>query len=103
MFTIPSTHLVIISYSDPGKRIERFLKDKNKAQYTLLIGPHFGDLRKLVENYLPKSAIDRLTIKMNELKSKRDGKVQESAVDKAGQSTNVQGGQNKISTDESPF
>lgn len=72
MFTIPSTHLVIIAYSDPGNRIEKFLKDKNKAQYTLLIGPHFGNLQKLVENYLPKSAIDRLTIKMKDLIGKRD-------------------------------
>lgn len=72
MFTIPSTHLVIIAFSDPGKRIERFLKDKNKAQYTLLIGSHFGDIQTLVDNYLPKSAIDRLTIKMKDLIGKRD-------------------------------
>lgn len=74
MFTIPSTHLVIISFSDPGARIQKFLKDKNKAQYTLLLGPHFGDLKQLVENYLPKSAIDRLTVKMNDIKSRRDNK-----------------------------
>jgi len=72
MFTIPSTHLVIIAFDDPGNRIERFLKDKNKAQYTLLIGSHFGDLQTLVDNYLPKSAIDRLTIKMKDLIGKRD-------------------------------
>jgi hypothetical protein len=72
MFTIPSTHLVIIAYSDPGRRIERFLADKNKAQYTLLIGSHFGDLVQLVDNYLPKSAIDRLTIKMRDLIGRRD-------------------------------
>jgi hypothetical protein len=72
MLTIPSTHLVIIAYNDPGKRIQRFLIDKNKAQYTLLIGSHFGDLKTLVDNYLPKSAIDRLTIKMNDLIGKRD-------------------------------
>lgn len=72
MFTIPSTHLVVIAFSDPGNRIERFLKDKNKAQYTLLIGSHFGDLQTLVDNYLPKSAIDRLTIKMKDLIGKRD-------------------------------
>ncbi len=72
MFTLPSTHLVIIAFSDPGKRIQRFLRDKNEAQYTLLIGSHFGDLQQLVNNYLPKSAIDRLTIKMNDLVGKRD-------------------------------
>lgn len=72
MFTIPSTHLVIIAYSDPGSRIQKFLRDKNKAQYTLLLGSHFGDLQVLVDNYLPKSAIDRLTIKMKDLIGKRD-------------------------------
>lgn len=72
MFTIPSTHLVIIAYSDTGDRIQKFLLDKNKAQYTLLLGSHFGDLETLVDNYLPKSAIDRLTIKMRDLIGKRD-------------------------------
>ncbi|WP_051315372.1 SIR2 family protein [Algoriphagus terrigena] len=72
MFTIPSTHLVIIAFSDPGDRIQRFLRDKNKAQFTLLLGSHFGDLEQLVDNYLPKSAIDRLTIKMRDLIGKRD-------------------------------
>ncbi|HRE52459.1 MAG TPA: SIR2 family protein [Flavitalea sp.] len=72
MFTIPSTHLVIIAFNDPGDRIQNFLKDKNKAQYTLLIGSHFGNLEHLVDNYLPKSAIDRLTIKMRDLIGKRD-------------------------------
>jgi len=84
MLTIPSTHLVIIAwdknYADKTKpadfgggrrRIVEFLKDKNSAQITLLIGSHFGDLNNLVEHYLPKSAIDRLTIKMQKLKSNR--------------------------------
>ncbi|TDH26785.1 fibronectin-binding protein (FBP) [Segetibacter sp. 3557_3] len=72
MFTIPSTHLVIIAYGDPGDKIQRFLADKNEAQYTLLMGPHFGELKSLVDFYLPKSAIDRLTIKMRDLVSRRD-------------------------------
>jgi len=71
MFTIPSTHLVIIAHSDTGNRIQKFLRDKNEAQYTLLIGNHFGDLKILVDNYLPKSAIDRLTVKMIDLLNKR--------------------------------
>jgi hypothetical protein len=72
MFTIPSTHLVIIAFNDAGNRIQKFLQDKNKAQYTLLLGSHFGDLQQLVDNYLPKSAIDRLTIKMRDLIGRRD-------------------------------
>ena len=68
MLTIPSTHLVIISYSDPLGRIMR-LYDKlgRHAQFTLLIGDHLGDLQTLVDHYLPKPAIDRTTFRMAEL------------------------------------
>ena len=84
MLTIPSTHLVMIAwdrdYSGEGEppnfgsgrdRIIKFLEDKNSAQCTLLIGSHFGDLENLVEHYLPKSAIDRLTVKMQKIKDNR--------------------------------
>ena len=68
MLTIPSTHVVIISYCDPLGRIMR-LYDRlgRNAQFTLLIGDHLGDLRTLVDHYLPKPAIDRTTIRMAEL------------------------------------
>jgi len=84
MMTIPSTHLVVIAwdrnYSKEGEapnygsgrdRIIRFLEDKNSAQCTLMIGEHFGNLENLVEHYLPKSAIDRLTVKMQKIKDNR--------------------------------
>jgi hypothetical protein len=84
MITIPSTHLVVIAwdrnYANEGnpvnfgssrERIVKFLEDKNSAQCTLLIGEHFADLKNLVEFYLPKSAIDRLTVKMQKLKDNR--------------------------------
>lgn len=68
MLTIPSTHLVIISYGDEGKRISWFCEQVGrKAQISLLIGPHFGNMPTLVENYLPKPAIDRITIRQTEL------------------------------------
>ena len=68
MLTIPSTHLVIISWSDEGNRIKRFYKKvKRPAQISLLIGNHFGDLKILVDHYLPKPSIDRTTIKMADL------------------------------------
>ena len=68
MLTIPSTHLVIISWSDEGDRIKNFYEGvKRPAQISLLIGRHFGDLKILVDHYLPKSSIDRTTIKMAEL------------------------------------
>lgn len=92
MLTIPSTHLVIIAWDTDydligtapnfgaGRdRLIKFLENKNSAQCTLLIGEHFGDLLNLVEHYLPKSAIDRLTIKMQKLKDSRgDNKFQNS-------------------------
>ena len=84
MLTIPSTHLVVIAwdrnYANEGdpvnfgssrERIVKFLESKNSAQCTLLIGEHFADLKNLVEFYLPKSAIDRLTVKMQKLKDNR--------------------------------
>ena len=68
MLTIPSTHLVIISWSDEGNRIKRFYdKVKRPAQISLLLGNHFGDLKTLVDHYLPKPSIDRTTIKMADL------------------------------------
>jgi hypothetical protein len=68
MLTIPSTHLVIISYDDPLKRIMG-LYDKlgRHAQLSLLIGDHLGALKSLVDHYLPKPAIDRTTFRMAEL------------------------------------
>ncbi len=84
MLTIPSTHLVVIAWDKmisekDGKRnfgaarerVIKFLENKNSAQCTLLIGEHFADLKNLIEFYLPKSAIDRLTIKMQKLKDNR--------------------------------
>ena len=72
MLTIPSTHLVVMSYSDPLGRIMRmYSKLGRSAQITLLIGEHLGDLQTLVDNYLPKPAIDRTTIRMAELLKQR--------------------------------
>ena len=57
--TIPSTHLVIISYDDPGGRVSRFCtRVGSDAQLTILLGSHFGDLTALVHHYLPKPALD---------------------------------------------
>lgn len=68
MLTIPSTHLVIISYNDESGRVENFYKKaKRPDQLTLLIGNHLGDIKNLVDYYLPKSAIDKATYKMADL------------------------------------
>jgi len=68
MLTIPSAHLVVISRGDPlGRIMATYEKLGRHAQVTLLIGDHLGDLKTLVENYLPKPAIDRTTFRMAEL------------------------------------
>jgi len=72
MLSIPSTHLVIISWDDAGGRLERFYKRVGRdEQITLLVGKHFGDLETLIQHYLPKPAIDRTTWRMVELLQRR--------------------------------
>lgn len=68
MLTIPSSHLVVIAYGDPLERVLSTYERLGKsAQISLLVGDHLGDLRTLVDRYLPKSAIDRTTFRMAEL------------------------------------
>ena len=72
MLSIPSTHLVVISYDDAGGRLPSFCETTgHEAQVTLLVGSHFGELGVLVENYLPKPAIDRTTSRMVDLLNRR--------------------------------
>lgn len=74
MLTIPSAHLVVIAHGDPLGRIMRTYERLGRhAQVTLLIGDHLGDLRTLVDHYLPKPAIDRTTFRMAELLKARWG------------------------------
>ncbi len=71
MLTVPSTHLVIISYGEL-ERIRSFCdKYGRKAQISFLLGGHFGNLPDLVENYLPKPAIDTITIRQTRLLENR--------------------------------
>jgi hypothetical protein len=84
MLTIPSTHLVIVAWDqtnpdnedDPvnssRRRIIEFCRKVGKrAQISLLLGSHFGDLETLVQNYLPKPAIDQITIRKTKLEEQR--------------------------------
>ncbi len=83
MLTIPSTHLVVIAYDDPQKRIlGTYEKLGRKGQISLLIGHEFGDLKKLVDNYLPKSAIDKTTYKLGEIMKNRHFTSDSAAVEK---------------------
>lgn len=70
MLTIPSTHLVVFAYS-ADERLKGFLARTRDAQVSLLIGPHFGDLTTLIENYLPKPTLDYITGRMTELMKHR--------------------------------
>ena len=83
MLTIPSTHLVVISWDKANGRIQRFIENNNLSQFTLLIGEHLADLKTLVENYLPKAAIDRITEREQRVLEKR-GKDNSSKAQKAG-------------------
>lgn len=74
MLTIPSTHLVVISYDDPLGRIMQTYREMGRpSQISLLIGPALADLPTLTENYLPKAAIDKTTFRMSELLKQRWG------------------------------
>lgn len=74
MLTIPSTHLVVISYNDPLGRILKFYYESaHFDQMSILMGKELGDITNLANDYLPKSAIDRTTIRMAELLQHRLG------------------------------
>ena len=77
MLTIPSTHLVMISYDDPLGRIMRTYEEMGRPpQISLLVGPKLANLTTLTMNYLPKAAIDKATFRMSELIRQRMGTEQ---------------------------
>lgn len=80
MLTIPSSHLVVIARSDSIKRVAATYERMGRpSQITLLLGDHFGDLKTLVDWYLPKPSIDRSTRRMSDLiKSRLGGESRES-------------------------
>jgi hypothetical protein len=74
MLTIPSTHLVVISYDDPLGRIMQTYQELGRpSQISLLIGQALADLTMLTEHYLPKPAIDKTTFRMSDLLKQRMG------------------------------
>jgi hypothetical protein len=70
MLSVPSAHLVVIAF-DLETRIKNFLEQTRPAQVTVLAGRHFGGLQHLVEDYLPKPALDYITGRMSELLKNR--------------------------------
>jgi hypothetical protein len=72
MLSIPSTHLVIISFDDNSDRIQNFCAQaSHEPQISLLIGDHFGELSNLTQHYLPKSAIDKISSRWADLLKRR--------------------------------
>ena len=71
---------MIISFNDKEKRIMNFYeKCGHSDQISLLIGEDIANIKALTSLYLPKSAIDKTSIKMAELIkariSTKDGKT----------------------------
>jgi hypothetical protein len=72
MLTIPSTHLVIIDYSDSSGRImDKYKSWGHQSQMTLLIGQDITQIDDLINYYLPKPSIDRASIRMADILKQR--------------------------------
>lgn len=88
MLSLPSTHLIIISYDDAEGRLWRFFAESaREEQITLLVGSHFGDLGTLVHEYLPQPAIERATWRMADLLNRRPSANCEGAATDPGDGT----------------
>ena len=72
MLTIPSTHLVIISFDDKTRRIiQNYDEIGHSTQISLLIGADIAGITPLTTHFLPRPSIDRTTIRMAELLKQR--------------------------------
>lgn len=70
MLTIPSTHIVIVSYSF-DTRLTAFCDRVRPTQISLLNGPHFASLSALTEHYLPQPALDHISGRLAETLKRR--------------------------------
>ncbi|MFC1238380.1 SIR2 family protein [Treponema vincentii] len=72
MLTIPSTHLVVIDFSDSTGRIkEKYTKWGHQSQMSLIIGQDIANIDDLVDYYLPKPSIDRASMRMADILKQR--------------------------------
>jgi hypothetical protein len=73
MLTIPSTHLVILSYDEANGRIMQNYEamKSHSSQISMLIGHDVANIAALTKVYLPKPSIDQTTLRMAELIEKR--------------------------------
>lgn len=61
MLTIPSTHLLILSFDDVGGRIGAFERAHHReGQISALMGSHFGSITGAVQRVLPRPAADQV-------------------------------------------
>lgn len=68
MLSIPSTHLVIISFDDALGRIPRFYQEVwRRSQVSILTGSHMGSLENLVDHFLPKPGMDPILARRTNL------------------------------------
>jgi hypothetical protein len=76
MLTIPSTHLVVISFNDTGGRIIKKYEELGRhSQITLIIGEDLAEIKTLVDYFLPKPSIDKASLRMSELLRQRYSSV----------------------------
>src|SRR5690606_12621807 len=72
MLTIPSTHLVVISFDDKsGRTMKSYLEMGRASQISLLIGADISAINPLTSYFLPKPSIDKNTMRMAELLKQR--------------------------------
>ena len=72
MLTIPSTHLVIIAYDDAtGRIMDKYRTWGRESQISLIIGKDIANIDDLVDYYLPKPAIDRVSMRMADILRRR--------------------------------
>jgi len=84
MLTIPSTHLLIISYSDPSGRIQRFVEDHQRlGQISLMLGPRMAGLLNLVDRWLPWPSAEFLLQRRAQIYRERQVQLGEPAGDSA--------------------
>lgn len=77
MLTIPSTHLVVISYNDAGGRIMKKYEEMGRhSQITLIMGEDLAEIKTLVDYFMPKPSIDKASIRMSELIKQRYSSIQ---------------------------
>lgn len=72
MLSIPSTHLMVVSYDDAGGRVSRFLNEVGReSQTSVLRGPSLASLEPLTGWYLPRPSLDEITWREAQLLRRR--------------------------------